>query len=60
MKSNLDKHIGRHLKDREFKIYFERAEVKRKIAQEIAVLRKAHHLTQTQSLLTKAETQPYW
>src|SRR3989338_9077033 len=48
MKSDLDKHIKRHLKDGEFRIYFERAEVKRKIAQEIVVLRKAKHLTQKQ------------
>jgi len=48
MKSDLDKHIERHLKDREFKIYFDKAEAKRKIAQEIAALRKAHHLTQAQ------------
>ncbi len=46
MKSDLDKHIERHLKDREFKIYFNRAEAKRKIAQEIAALRKVHHITQ--------------
>lgn len=48
MRSDLDKHIERHLKDKEFKIYFEKAEAKRKIAQEIADLRKAHHLSQTQ------------
>ncbi|RJQ42635.1 MAG: XRE family transcriptional regulator [Nitrospiraceae bacterium] len=48
MKSDLDKHIGRHSKDKEFKIYFDRAEAKRKIAQEIAAIRKAHHLTQAQ------------
>ena len=48
MKSDLNKQIERHLKDREFKIYFERAEAKRKIAQEIAALRKANHLTQEQ------------
>lgn len=48
MKSDLDKHIERHLKDKEFKIYYERSEAKRKIAQEIATLRKAHHLTQAQ------------
>lgn len=48
MKSDLDKQIERHLKDKEFKIYFERAEAKRKIAQEIAALRKAKHLTQEQ------------
>ena len=47
-KSDLDKHIGRHLKDKEFKIYFDRAETKTKIAQEIAAIRKAHHLTQAQ------------
>jgi DNA-binding XRE family transcriptional regulator len=48
MKSDLDRHIERNLRDKKFKIYFERAEAKRKIAQEIAALRKAHHLTQTQ------------
>jgi DNA-binding XRE family transcriptional regulator len=48
MKSDLDKQIERHLRDKEFKIYFERAEAKRKIAQEIAALRKAKHLTQEQ------------
>ena len=48
MRSDLDKHIERHLKDKEFKIYFEKAEAKRKIAQEIADLRKAYHLSQTQ------------
>lgn len=48
MRSDLDKHIERHLKDKEFKIYFDRAEGKRKIAQEIALLRKAHHITQAQ------------
>ena len=40
--------ISRHLKDKEFKIYFDRAEAKRKIAQEIALLRKTHHITQAQ------------
>ncbi len=48
MRSDLDKHIEKHLKDKEFKIYFDRAEAKRKIAQEIALLRKAHHITQGQ------------
>ncbi len=48
MKSDLSKHIERHLKDKEFKIYFDRAEAKRKIAQEIAAIRKAHHPTQAQ------------
>lgn len=48
MRSDIDKHIERHLKDKEFKIYFDRAEGKRKIAQEIALLRKAHHITQAQ------------
>ena len=48
MKSDLDKHIERHLQSREFKIYFDRATAKRKIAQEIVSLRKTHHLTQTQ------------
>ena len=48
MKSDLDKHIEKHLKDKEFKIYFDRAEAKRQIAQEITGLRKAHHITQAQ------------
>lgn len=48
MRSDLDKQIERHLKDKEFKIYFDRAEAKRKIAQEIVLLRKAHHITQAQ------------
>lgn len=48
MKSDLDKHIEKHLKNKGFKVYFERAEAKRKIAQEIAMLRKSHHITQAQ------------
>jgi DNA-binding XRE family transcriptional regulator len=48
MKTDLDKHIEKHSKDKEFRIYFERAEAKRMIAQEIAVLRKTHHITQAQ------------
>ncbi len=48
MKSDLDRHIERQLKDEEFKIYFERAEAKRKIAQEIASLRRSRHLTQAE------------
>ena len=40
MRSDLDRHIERHLKDKEFKIYFGRAEAKRNIAQEIAALLK--------------------
>jgi len=48
MRSDLDKHIEKHLRDKEFKIYFDRAEAKRKIAQEIAALRKAHNITQAQ------------
>jgi DNA-binding XRE family transcriptional regulator len=48
MKSDLDRHIERHLKDKTFKIYFERADAKRKIAQEIAALRKSWNITQTQ------------
>lgn len=48
MRSDIDKHIKRHLKDKEFRIYFDRAETKRKIAQEIALLRKACHITQEQ------------
>jgi DNA-binding XRE family transcriptional regulator len=48
MKTDIDRHIEKHLKDNEFKIYFDRAEAKRKIAQKVAVLRKANHLTQTE------------
>ncbi len=48
MKSDLDRHIERHLKDREFKIYFDKADAKRRIAQEIASLRKSRNITQTQ------------
>ena len=48
MKSDLDKHINKHIKDREFKIHFDRAEAKRKIAQKIAALRNAKRLTQTE------------
>ena len=48
MKSDLDRHIERHLKDKEFKIYFDRAEAKRRIAQKVASLRNAKHLTQTE------------
>jgi hypothetical protein len=36
MKSDLDKHIERQLKDKEFRIYFDKAEAKRILAQEIA------------------------
>ncbi len=46
MKSDLDRHLERHLKDKEFKIYFDRAEAKRKIAQKIAALRRSMHITQ--------------
>lgn len=45
MKSDLDRHIEKHIKDKEFKLYFEKAEAKRRIAQEIAALRSAKHLT---------------
>ena len=48
MKSDLDRHIERHLKDKEFKIYFDRAEAKRRIAQKVVSLRNAKHLTQTE------------
>lgn len=48
MKSDLDKHIEKHLKDKEFKLYFDKSEAKRKLAQEIASLRNAHHLTQAE------------
>ncbi len=48
MKSDLDRHIERHLKDKTFKMYFDKVDAKRQIAQEIATLRKARNLTQTQ------------
>jgi DNA-binding XRE family transcriptional regulator len=48
MKSDLDKHIERQRKDREFKIYFDKADAKRILAQEIALLRKAQHISQAQ------------
>jgi len=48
MKSDLDKHIERHIKDRKFKVYFDRADAKRKIAQEIVSLRQTYHITQAQ------------
>lgn len=48
MKSDLDRHIERHLEDKEFRLYFDRAEAKRRIAQEIAALRSNRHLTQTE------------
>jgi DNA-binding XRE family transcriptional regulator len=48
MKSDLDKHIEKQLKDREFQMYFDKAEAKRRIAQEIALLRKAQHISQAQ------------
>jgi len=46
MKSDLDKHIEKQMKSSEFRIFFEKAEAKRKIAQEIALLRKSQHITQ--------------
>lgn len=67
MKSDLDKHIERELRDKEFKIYFDKAEAKRKIAQEIALLRKSQHLSQaelaketktTQQVISRLES-PY-
>lgn len=48
MKSDLDKHIERHFKDEAFKIYFNKVDAKRQIAQEFADLRKARNITQTQ------------
>jgi DNA-binding XRE family transcriptional regulator len=48
MKSDLDRHIERHLKDEEFRFYFEKAEAKRIIAQQITAIRKAQKLSQTQ------------
>ncbi|MDO8281773.1 MAG: helix-turn-helix transcriptional regulator [Thermodesulfovibrionia bacterium] len=35
-------------KDKDFKLYFDKAEAKRNIAQEIAALRRTNHLTQAQ------------
>jgi hypothetical protein len=43
MKTDLDKHIERQLKDKKFKIYFDKAEAKRILAQAITLLRKAQH-----------------
>lgn len=48
MKSDLDRHIERHSGNKEFTIYFDKAEAKRKIAQEIAQLRKSRNITQAQ------------
>ena len=44
MKSDLDKHIEKHLKDKDFKIHFEKAQAKRKIVQKIALLRFLYQL----------------
>lgn len=46
MKSDLDRQIERQMKNKEFSIAFEKAEAKRQIAQEIALLRKSKHITQ--------------
>lgn len=46
MKSDLDKHIEKQMKNSDFSIFFEKAEAKRRIAQEIALLRKSQHITQ--------------
>ncbi len=48
MKSDLDRHLEKHLKDEEFRLYFETAEAKRIIAQEIATLRKAQKISQAE------------
>jgi len=48
MKSDLDRHIEKHIKDKEFKVYFDKVDAKRRRGQEIAALRSAKHLTQTQ------------
>lgn len=37
MKSDLDKHIERHLKDKTFKMYCDKVDARRQMAQEIAV-----------------------
>lgn len=46
MKSDLDKQIEKHLKDKDFKMHFESAEAKRVLAQEIALIRKLRKLSQ--------------
>lgn len=46
MKSDLDKQIEKHVKDKEFKMYFESAEAKRVMAQQIASMRKSRKLSQ--------------
>jgi DNA-binding XRE family transcriptional regulator len=48
MKSDLDRHSERHLKDQGIQNYFDKADAKRRIAQEIATLRKSRNITQTQ------------
>ena len=48
MKSDLDRHIEKNLEDKEFRIYFDKAETKRKIARKIAKLRISRHFTQTE------------
>lgn len=48
MKSDIDRHIERQLKDNEFRLYFEAAEAKRIISQEIAALRKAQKISQAE------------
>ena len=48
MKNDLDRQLEKHLKDEEFRLYFEAAEAKRIIAQEIATLRKAQKISQAE------------
>ncbi len=48
MKSDLDKHIEKLRKKETFRLYYDRAEAKRRIAQEITTLRKTYNLTQTE------------
>jgi DNA-binding XRE family transcriptional regulator len=48
MKSDLDRHIEKNLRDKEFRYYFEKAEAKRILAQQIAAMRKAKKLSQAQ------------
>ncbi len=40
MKSDLDRHIERHQKDKEFKLYFGMVDTERKIAQQISLRKK--------------------
>lgn len=48
MKSDLDRHLDKLLKDDEFRFHFEGAEAKRIIAQEIATMRKMQKISQAE------------